>query len=188
MKRIVISEEELIQVLNTRTEAAFDILYANYSATIFGSILKIVSNKELAEDLTQESFIKIWNNFSSYDASKGKLYTWMLNIARNTSIDALKSKQERNSLQNQDIENSVYVIDQQYQTDINTDGIGLKKMVDALPKEQMEILQKMYFEGYTQSEIAQDFNIPLGTVKTRARQAILKLRGVFNQYKKGGTS
>lgn len=186
--RKLISEEDLILVLNTGTEAAFNLLYNNYSASIFGSILKIVNNRELAEDITQESFVKIWNNFSSYDSSKGKLYTWMLNIARNTAIDALKSKQERNSLQNQDIENSVYIIDQQYQTDFNTDGIGLKKMVEALPKDQLEILQKMYFEGYTQSEIAKDFEIPLGTVKTKARQAILKLRGVFNEKQKGGIS
>ena len=65
MTRTLISEEELIQVLNTGTEEAFDLLYKNYSAAIFGSILKIVQNKELAEDLTQESFIKIWNNFES---------------------------------------------------------------------------------------------------------------------------
>ncbi len=186
--RKFISEEDLILVLNTGTESAFNLLYTNYSAAIFGSILKIVHNRELAEDITQESFLKIWNNFSSYDSAKGKLYTWMLNIARNTAIDALKSKQERNSLQNQNIENSVYVIDQQYQTDFNPDRIGLKKMVEALPKDQLEILQKMYFEGYTQSEIAKDFEIPLGTVKTRARQAILKLRGIFDEKQKGGIS
>jgi RNA polymerase sigma-70 factor (ECF subfamily) len=186
LTRTLISEEELIQVLNTGTEEAFDLLYKNYSAAIFGSILKIVQNKELAEDLTQESFIKIWNNFSSFDASKGRLYTWMLHIARNTSIDALKSKQERNNQQNQDLQNSVYTVDQQYQTNVSTDSIGLKKILEALPKEQMEILQKMYFEGYTQAEIAKDFEIPLGTVKTRARLAIQKLRYVFNNSRKGG--
>jgi RNA polymerase sigma-70 factor (ECF subfamily) len=188
LARKIISEEDLIQVLNTGTEEAFDILYKNYAAAIFGSILKIVQNRELAEDLLQECFVKIWNNFNTFDSNKGRLYTWMLNIARNTSIDALKSKQERNSQQNQELENSVYTIDQQYQTNTNIDSIGLKRIVEALPEDQMEVLQKMYFEGFTQTEIADTLGIPLGTVKTRARQAIQKLRSVFGQSRKGGIS
>lgn len=188
MTKKVISEEDLILVLKTGTESAFDLLYENYSDAIFGIILKIVKNRELAEDILQESFLKIWNNFSTFDSNKGRLYTWMLNIARNSAIDALKSKQERNSLQNQELESSVYTIDQQYQTQTNTDKIGLKKIVESLPKDEMEILQKMYFEGFTQAEIADSMEIPLGTVKTRARQAIQKLRSVFGKSEKGGIS
>jgi RNA polymerase sigma-70 factor, ECF subfamily len=183
-----ITETELIQILQTGSEEAFDILYQNYSAAIFGVIIRVVQNRELAEDITQETFIKIWNNFSAFDASKGKLYTWMLNIARNNSIDALRSKQEKMAQQNQELENSVYTIDQQNHSKMSEETIGLKSLVNQLPEEQREIVEKMYFLGYSQSEISKDFGIPLGTVKTRARQAISKLRTIFGHTKLGGNN
>ena len=188
MPKTKISETELIQILQTGSEESFDILYQNYSAAIFGVISRVIQNRELAEDLTQETFIKIWNNFSSFDPSKGRLYTWMLNIARNISIDALRSKQEKIAQQNQELENSVYIIDQQHHSKMSEETIGLKSLVNHLPEEQREIVEKMYFLGYSQSEISKDFDIPLGTVKTRARQAIQKLRTVFGHNKLGGNN
>ncbi|MGB0167441.1 MAG: RNA polymerase sigma factor, partial [Luteibaculum sp.] len=86
------SEEELVDGLMRQDLHFFDYLYENYSATLFGVILKIVNNTEQAEDLTQEVFVKIWSKISFYDPSKGRIYTWMLNLARNKAIDALRSK------------------------------------------------------------------------------------------------
>ena len=86
------SEEELIYLLKNRDQSAFSYLYDNYSGALFGVIYKMVENRELAEDVLQEAFVKIWNNFSNYDNLKGRLFTWMLNLTRNLTIDTLRSK------------------------------------------------------------------------------------------------
>ena len=86
------SELELVTQLKLKDTQAFSYLYDNYSAAIMGVIYKMTENTELSEDILQEVFIKIWNNFDNYDSSKGKLFTWMLNIARNLTIDNLRSK------------------------------------------------------------------------------------------------
>ncbi len=118
------TETDLILLLRQREQSAFSYLYDNYSGALYGIILSIVPDKELANDVLQEVFVKIWRQVDSYDASKGRLFTWMMNIARNASIDMLRSK-------------------------------GYQK---------------------TQDEISKTLNMPLGTVKTRLRSALLQLR------------
>ena len=86
------SEEELVAQLQNRNQQAFAYLYDNYAAALNGIIYRLVEDKELAEDILQEAFVKIWNNFSSYDSAKGRLFTWMLNLTRNLTIDTLRSK------------------------------------------------------------------------------------------------
>ena len=86
------SEEELIYLLKNRDQPAFSYLYDNYSGALFGIIYKMLEDRELAEDVLQEAFVKIWNNFSNYDSLKGRLFTWMLNITRNLTIDTVRSK------------------------------------------------------------------------------------------------
>jgi RNA polymerase sigma-70 factor (ECF subfamily) len=186
LSRQIITESDLIKILRTGEEYAFDILYNNYAPTIFGMVLNIVKNRELAEEITQDAFIKIWNNFQTYSETKGRLYTWMLNIARNMAIDVLRSKQEKNSQKNHNIENFVNQIDLKDNVQLPLDEIGVKNLLHELNPEQKVIIEKMYFLGYSQSEISEELNIPLGTVKTRARQAILKLRNIFGLNSKGG--
>lgn len=180
-KHIVIEEAELIQLLRDQSEAGFNILYTNYSSAIYGIAMKMLENAELAEDITQEAFVKIWNNISQYNESKGRLFTWMLNLTRNLCIDKIRSKEYNNSRQNQELENSVHTIDREQNTSLNPDWIGVKKWVKKLPSDTRLIIELMYFKGYTQSEIADEFNIPLGTVKTRARSGIQTLRNIFAQ-------
>ena len=86
------TEDELVLLLKNKEQHAFNYLYDNYSPALYGIIYKMVENKELAEDILQDTFIKIWNNFSNYDSIKGRLFTWMLNITRNLTIDSLRSK------------------------------------------------------------------------------------------------
>jgi RNA polymerase sigma-70 factor (ECF subfamily) len=105
---------------------------------------------------------------------KGRLFTWMLNISRNASIDILRSKNYQNSQKNQEITDNVYGKDQVTQT--NTDRIGLTKFMGKLRPEQRVLIELAYFKGYTHDEIAQIEDIPLGTVKTRIRSALLQLR------------
>lgn len=175
-KTVLPPEEELIALLKSRNEDGLRVLYDHYSAALFGVILRIVNDKEIAEDLLQESFVKIWNNIAQYDAAKGRLYTWLLNIARNAAIDKTRSKDFRGAGQSRSLEDSVYTVDKQYNDSIAIDHIGLRKVVDSLKPEQRQLIDLLYFGGYTQSEVAKKLDIPLGTVKTRVKAAMNKLR------------
>lgn len=173
------SEEELIYLLKNRDQAAFSYLYDNYSAALFGVIYKMVENKEVAEDVLQEAFIKIWNNFSNYDNLKGRLFTWMLNLTRNLTIDTLRSKGYKKQSKIQNSENPVNNIADKTNTAESFDALGIRKQLTLLKNDQRAILDLAYFGGLTQEEISKTLDIPLGTVKTRMRTAIIELRKVL---------
>ncbi len=168
------SEQELITALKAREDQAFSYLYDHYSGSLFSIILQIVKSQEIANDVLQEVFVNIWRKMESYDPSRGRLFTWMLNISRNASIDMLRSKSYLNSQKNQEINDNVYRSDQVTQPDI--DSIGLTKFLGKLKPEQRVLIELAYMKGYTHEEIAQIEDIPLGTVKTRIRNALLQLR------------
>jgi RNA polymerase sigma-70 factor (ECF subfamily) len=171
-------EEELVERLRRQEESAMSVLYDNYSAALYGVILRIVKTEEVAEDVMQECFVKIWTSFENYDASKGRLFTWIINIARNAAIDKIRSRQYRVSSRSQAIENSpANYLESSYE--IRPDHVGLKEIVEKLNPDQKRIIDMMYFDGYTQSEVAEELAIPLGTVKTRARAAIKLLTKLF---------
>ncbi len=172
-----IPEDELVTLLMSRDKDAFRILYDNYSSTLYGIVLKIVGSAEVAEDVLQESFVKIWKNISSYDKTKGRLFTWLLNITRNTAIDKLRAKHEKYQIQS--IDDSVYQVDKQSSATMKVDHIGVKQSVQQLKPEHRIIIDMAYYGGYTQEEISEELKIPLGTVKTRMRNAIIELRKIF---------
>lgn len=169
------SEQELVGALKERDNQAYSYLYDNYSGALYSIILQIVQNTELASDVLQEVFINIWRKIETYDASRGRLFTWMLNITRNASIDTLRSKGFQNSQKNQVLSENVSIMSGQV-TQTNTDNIGLKKTLAKLKPEHRTLIELAYFKGYTHEEIAQIEDIPLGTVKTRIRNALLQLR------------
>jgi RNA polymerase sigma-70 factor, ECF subfamily len=170
-----ISEEELIALLQENCKEGISLLYGNYSPTLYGIITKIVRSEEIAQDVLQDVFVKIWKNFSSYDASKGRLFTWMVNIARNTSIDYIRSKDYKNrSLSDGDM-NQVNGSSQ-----INIDEIGLDKTLNLLAPKLKEVIDIIYLQGYTQAEAAEHLNIPLGTIKSRVRNGLIELRKHIN--------
>lgn len=171
------SEELLIARLRARDNAAVSQLYDMYSATLYGVVLQIVKAEEVAEDVLQEAFVKIWKSFDSYDEQKGRLFTWMLNVCRNLAIDKIRSKEYR-------MKGSTNTLSSDHQphftsSAFNPDHIGVREVVEKLNPEQQKIINLMYFEGLTQSEIAEEYNIPLGTVKTRARSAVKILSKLF---------
>ncbi|MFL5763906.1 MAG: RNA polymerase sigma factor [Bacteroidia bacterium] len=176
MTKIKYTEDELVSLLKNKDVAAYNALYDNYSAALYGVITRIVPAEEIAEDLLQDVFVKIWKSIESYDAGKGRLFTWMLNIARNSSIDYVRSRQSRAESKIQDISNSVYEVNKQSTASVNTDTIGLKEQVVKLKDDYRILIDLIYFKGYTQEETAKELNIPLGTVKTRVRAAIMHLR------------
>ena len=179
-RKISLSEEELIEALQRHDKIAAEALYDMYSAALFGVILRIIQNNEVAEDLLQETFVKIWNSFPSYSADKGRLFTWMVNIARNLSIDKIRSKDYKNQTKNHELEINVTSIDASRNTTYKPELLGIKDLVDKLKPEQKVILELVYFKGYTHLEAADELSIPLGTIKTRLRMAIMQLRKYFN--------
>ncbi len=140
----------------------------------------MVKNEDVAEEVLQDVFLKIWDKIDAYDASKGKLFTWMLNIARNQAIDKTRSKEISKGRKTDDIDNLVGKIDRADYGEQNVEAIGLKEVLVKLNDDQRFVIEKLYLEGYTQSEVAEEFNIPLGTVKTRTRMAMIELRTLLN--------
>ncbi len=175
-----ISEEELVARLRRNDRAAYEYLYDHYSAALYGVIYRVVASEETANDVLQEAFIKIWNGIGSYDAKKGKLFTWMLNISRNMAIDKTRSKDFNNNRKNQSAENVVNQLVRMKTDNLKPEHIGLAEIVDKLDPNEKFLIDLMYFKGYTQSEISEEFGIPLGTVKTRLRSATMNLRKIFS--------
>ena len=175
---VTYTEAELLQGLQSHEEPAFSFLYDHYSKALFNIILQIIPQQELAEDVLQEVFIKIWLNIKLYDASKGRLYTWMLNIARNQSIDRTRSKDFSNRSKTTELLETVY--NNRQGAEAKVDDVGLKKILTKLPDESRRLLELAYYQGYTQDEIANMLNIPLGTVKTRIRTTIIHLRKILS--------
>ena len=174
------SEEELVLLLKQQSREAFNYLYKQYGAVLFGVICKVIYDEATAEDVLQEVFVKIWTNIGQYDAKKGRIYTWMINIARNASIDKLRSKGEIMKGKIQKGEDVVSNLERGLKTEQVTDTIGLRKMVATLKPEYETIINLAYFKGYTLDEISKTLGLPLGTVKTRMRSGIQQLREVFN--------
>ncbi len=171
------NETELVLLLQQRSQSAYAYLYENYSGALRSIIFNIVNDDELANDVLQEVFIKIWRQIDSYDSTKGRLFTWMLNISRNASIDTVRSKSFQNSRQNRELTEDVYRSGGSSET--NTDLMGLRKMVHTLKDEYKVLVELAYFQGYTQDEISKSLGIPLGTVKTRLRNALIQLRDII---------
>lgn len=172
-----LTEDDLVTRLRARDSSAMSQLYDRYSPTLYGIVLQIVKDENVAEDVLQEAFLRIWVSFEKYDASKGRLFTWMLNICRNLAIDTIRSKQYRVSNLSQKIEADSRIF--HYTDTFKPEHIGMREIVDKLNPEQKQIIDLMYFDGLTQSEIAESYDIPLGTVKTRARSAVKLLSRLF---------
>ncbi|WP_228390862.1 RNA polymerase sigma factor [Chryseobacterium contaminans] len=176
------SEEELIVLLKEKNENGFHYLYDHYSGALYGIVLRIVQSKEYAEEVIQDVFVKIWNSIHQYDASKGRFYTWMINIARNTAIDYLKSKGFQNELKNQPLPDFVYNSTELSTANHSVDYIGFNNVLENLEVDKQELINLSYYQGYTQHEISEKLKIPLGTVKTKMRNALMKLKDLLKDY------
>jgi len=171
-----IDEKKLVSLLQKKDKAALELLYDNYGKALYGVIFRIVGNNELAEEVLQNSFQKIWEKGNQYDQSKGRLFTWMLNIARNSAIDKTRSREFQQKIRTNTLENHIGFIEQNNNLQISTDAIDLKKFTDKLDENQRAVIDLIYFQGYSQSETAKKLDMPLGTVKSRVRIAIKSLR------------
>lgn len=185
------TDTSLLDRIADGDEEALAQLYDLYSTVLFGLIRTIVNNKEIAEDLLQELFLLVWKRAERFDASKGSVYTWLVTLARNKSIDKIRSKSYRMQQKNKADEHSVLfanlVSDEKspYESmwlDKKTEI--LRNALNSIPDKQREVIEIAYFEGFSQSKIAETYNIPLGTVKTRMREGLDKLRVLLKKNEK----
>lgn len=183
MKRLSqkINEEILIFSLKQGNRQAFTTLYDNYSGAIFGVLKRIVKDDELAKDLLQDTFIKVYQQIALYDAQRGRLFTWLLNIARHAAFDELRKRKSAILLHFD--ETAVSEIDSHYQTaQLKADFFDVPDLVKKLTSGKYTLIDMVYFKGYTLTEVATELDIPLGTVKTRVRSAIQTLRTYYTSY------
>ncbi len=174
-------ESELVSQLRRKDSKAFGYLYDHYAPSIYGVIYRILGTEEIAQDILQETFVKVWNSIEQYDTTKGKLFTWVLNIARNAAIDKLRSKEHKNLQQRDSLSNKLVRNKTDQDSQQIGEFIGFNDVIKKLREEHRLIIDMMYFEGYTQAEIADKLGIPLGTVKTRARAALEHLRALLQE-------
>ncbi len=173
------NELELVAGLKAKNEKAFSYLYDNYAATLKGVIFAMVKDQNIAEDVLQDAFVKIWNNIEAYDDTKGRLYTWMRRLVSNLTLDVLKGKQFK--MQQAIVEDEMAAENINAVNNIN-DYINTKHLqqkLAGLGEKKNRVIKLSYFEGYTQEEIAQQLEIPVGTVKTQIRSAIMELRKIL---------
>ncbi len=166
----------LIERLQHQDEKAFAKLYDLYSENILGVIMTIVKDQNIAEEVMQDVFVKVWNKAQTYNKSKGRFFTWLLNIARNSAIDRVRSKAFKNPSKNHDIETFAFFLQDDTDLDKASESIGIKKFVKKLKPMCIKLIQLLYFQGFSQKETSESLDIPLGTVKSRNRSCLNTLR------------
>lgn len=165
----------LDRMKSNQTEA-LELMYDKFSESLYGIALSVIKNEDDAQDVLQESFIKGWRKLSTYDPAKGTLFTWLLNITRNTAIDRLRISNKKRDTEIQITENNVSTIEG---LSFNPDFLDLRKHLNNLEVKYQVIIEALFFQAMTQQEVSEELGIPLGTVKTRYKIAMRELRKVF---------
>ena len=168
-------ELKIVSLLLERDIKGIDALYDNYSPYLFGIICEIIQMEDMAEHVLQDTFLKVWNKIDTFAFSKGTFLTWMLNIARNTAIDMRRSKNYKQTLKLIHLEKSTASKETKI-PGLTVEHLDIKDIVSTLDLKYKELIELVYFNGYTHSEVAKKLNMPLGTVKTRIRKAFQELR------------
>lgn len=172
----------LLERISRREASALSELYDRHSALLYSIILRILKEKTEAEDILQEVFITVWERAEKYDKQFGNPSAWLARIARNRAVDRLRSKGYKTRSKETDLDNAQDVFSADYTTSPERQAMLSSQQEDilialtTLSKEQKELIEYAYFRGYTQTELSEHFNLPLGTVKTRIRTAMITLR------------
>jgi len=170
-------EKEIVGLLQKGDKKAITLLYENYADTLFGVILKILNNEELAQDALQETFIKVWKKAKSYNADKAKLFTWLYRIAYNTAIDKVRSQSNKDSKEVQIEASNVYKLTSK---GLNQDVMDIKTHLKSIDKKYQIVINALFFEGMTQQEASDELEIPLGTIKSRLKIGLRELRKIYD--------
>jgi RNA polymerase sigma-70 factor (ECF subfamily) len=168
---------ELLQAIVARDEAALAELYDRYRVILFGLLMRILSNREEAEDVLQEVFLQVWRRAADFDANRGRPFTWLVTMTRSRGIDRLRTLAARERVAIAGARDESEAVSDAASDAFRSEQRGLVTSALAqLPDEQKRPLMLAYFDGLTQSEIAARLGAPLGTVKTRMRTGMMKLR------------
>jgi len=170
-------EKEIVYLLNKADKKAISLLYEYYADALYGVILKIVTDEHIAQDVLQESFVKIWKNAKKYDSKKAKLFTWLYRIAYNTAIDKVRSYSIKAKKEIQIDDSNVYKLTS---VSLNQDVMDIKKHLNTLEEKYQIVIQALFFEGMTQQEASDELDIPLGTIKSRLKIGLRELKKIYD--------
>src|SRR5918912_2092831 len=182
---LILADEDLISLVETSDAEAFATLYDRHSRAAFSLAYRMMGDRQTAEDLAQDSFLKVWRNASSYRAERGSVRTWILSIVHNRGIDQLRSHASRRRTQDR-IEASAprsQPSEAFAETWKNSQRDQVRQALNTLPPEQLKILELAYFSGYTHLQISELVDVPLGTIKGRMRLGLKKMRDCFDHPK-----
>jgi RNA polymerase sigma factor (sigma-70 family) len=179
-----VSDEALMQAIASGAVWAMEILYERYHRALYSVIYRMVSDQQVAEDLLQESFLAVWRRAVSYLPQQGEVRSWLFSIVHHRAIDHLRSLQRRVALHKislDDVEQDEQMAspDAWDETWLSVQRTCVREAIIALPKEQRLVIELAYFQGWTQSEIAEGCHIPLGTVKARIRLGLIHLKRIL---------
>jgi len=169
-------EKHIVELLKERDEKAISLLYDNYADTLYGVALKVVRDEDLAQDVVQESLVKIWKKSDSYDASKAKLFTWLFRITRNTAIDKLRSVNNKSDKEIQIDVSDVFTLGVE---STRPELMDIKEHLEKIEPKYKTVLDALFFEGMTQQEASEELDIPLGTIKSRLKIGLRELRKIY---------
>ena len=167
----------LLKAIAARDEVALAQLYDRYRAILFGLLMRILNNREQAEDVLQEVFLQVWRKAADFDESRGRPFTWLVTLARSRGIDRLRTIASRERVAEAGAREPSEEISDAATDAFKSEQRGLvSDALAKLPDEQKRPIMLAYFDGLTQSEIATSLGAPLGTVKTRMRTGMIRLR------------
>jgi RNA polymerase sigma-70 factor, ECF subfamily len=177
------NDVNLLQAIAGGEEIALAQLYDRYRLILFGLLVRILHNQSEAEEVLQEVFIQVWQRARDFDEARGKPFTWLVTLTRSRAIDRLRALGARERARQESVRNVP-----EMWSDAVTDAIRaergrlVRKALARLPEEQRRALFLAYFEGLSQSEISVRLSTPLGTVKTRVRSGLIKLRDMLERH------
>ncbi len=171
------NQKDIATLLKRQDPLVIAQLYDEYGTSLYGYVIYIARCGMVAEQVIQDTFLKVWQYGASYDPSKGRLFTWLLNIARNTAVDATRNSHFHNNKKTDHIDILVCFSGGHC---LNPDTVGLKEVVKKMDDKYKVLIDLIYFNQYTHQEAAETLGLPLGTVKTRVRTAILELKKAFD--------
>ena len=169
-------EKHIVELLQERNEKAISLLYEHYGDTLYGVAHKVVRDAELAQDVLQESFVKIWKKSDSYDSSKAKLFTWLFRITRNTAIDKLRSVNTKSDKEIQIDVSDVYNLGVD---STRPEFLDVRENMEKIEQKYHVVLDALFFQGMTQQEASDELNIPLGTIKSRLKIGLRELKKIY---------
>jgi RNA polymerase sigma-70 factor, ECF subfamily len=178
---LLYADEDLMPLIEMGDAEAFAALYDRHGRMAYSLAYRMMGEKQQAEDVVQEAFIKVWRSAGGYRVGRGSVRTWILSIVHNSGIDQIRSHARRGRMQDK-VEASAPTSESSEafaETWRNTQQEQVREALNTLPHEQLKILELAYFSGYTHVEIAERLELPLGTVKGRMRLGLQKIRGFF---------